>query len=51
MYWIQVISNLINVDINTARAIYEKLNWFDFSESSKEEIIRESKRVLLFMKS
>lgn len=50
MYWINTIAELLDVSVETARAVYERMYWFDFSEASTEELRTEAKIVLLCMK-
>jgi hypothetical protein len=50
MYWVSVISELLNIPMETASLVYERMYSFDFSESSDEEIRRYAKLTLLCMK-
>ena len=51
MYWINTIAELLGVSVETARAVYERMYCFDFSEASTEEIRRSAKIALLCMKA
>ena len=51
MYWINAIAELLDISMETARLVYERMYSFDFSESSEEEIRRSAKLTLLCMKA
>jgi hypothetical protein len=51
MYWINVIAQLLKVSNETASAIFEQMNYFDFSEASDSQIKREAKIILRSMKA
>lgn len=50
MYWVNVIAELLDVDINVASKVYERMFSFDFSEASDIEIKNEAKIALLCMR-
>lgn len=50
MYWINVIAELLNVDVDVASKVYERMYSFDFSEASDIEIKNEAKLILWIMK-
>jgi hypothetical protein len=50
MYWINVIAELLNVDVNIASKIYERMYTFDFSEASDTEIKNQAKLILWIMR-
>lgn len=45
MYWINVISELLKIDIAMAERIYNEMYAFDFSEASDAQIKREAKLI------
>jgi hypothetical protein len=51
MYWINTIAELLGVPVETARAVYERMYCFDFSEASTEELRTEARIALLCMKA
>lgn len=51
MYWITVIAQLLKVSNDTASEIFDRMNYFDFSEASDSQIKREAKIILRCMKA
>ena len=49
MYWVNVISELLKIDITLAEKIYNEMNSFDFSESSDAQIRKYAKLTLKCM--
>jgi len=50
MYWINVIAELLNINVDVASKVYERMFSFDFSEASDTEIKNEAKLIILIMK-
>lgn len=49
MYWVNVITKLLKIDVVLAEKIYNEMNSFDFSESSDAQIRKYAKLTLKCM--